>query len=482
MDAGIRRGVLVQVTGGKAMKPSRQARELVDEFLRGRLDRRELLWRAAALGATASVLTAVGRSGLRSAAAQEAAQPGGNEPQGPQVERLVFWTRASPDDPSSDEAPSLYTQLQAVATAYQEKIGTTVELVTVPNDDFRSRMSLAAPGGEGPDVFGPVAHDWIGEFAIQQIALAIPETAIDGRDDFNPVGLDLSTVDGTLYGLPIFLESVALIYNTDMVPTPPATWEELVATATSLTEGDVYGFGFPLLEQYHEGGFFHGFGGYIFGGEAGALNIEDIGLNNAGSVEAAKFLRDMYHLQQPPLPEVAIDRANMHAAQEGMQESGLIAMTINGPWREGGLRRGGINFAVAKLPTLPTGEPMRPFAGVQSVLANAYGEQQDAALDFLRFATGTDSQVLLYRADPKVVARTSALQSPTVAESPTIAAWAEQLNDAVPMPNIPAMGRVWTPWGAAMDAIIPPNASDEEVQALLDGAVEQIREAIEEFQ
>jgi arabinogalactan oligomer / maltooligosaccharide transport system substrate-binding protein len=465
------------------MMPNRRSTALVDEFLRGRIDRRELLTRAAALGATLPVLAAVARHGGFSTAAQGTPQAGGgNEPQGPQVENLVLWTRASPDDPTSEAAPSLYTQLQAVATAYQEKIGTTVELVTVPNDDFRSRMSLAAPGGEGPDVFGPVAHDWIGEFAVQQIALAIPETAIDGREDFIPVGLDLSTVDGTLYGLPVFLESVALIYNTDLIPTPPATWDELVAAATSVTQGDVYGLGFPLLEQYHEGGFFHGFGGYIFGYAEGTFNIEDIGLNNAGSFEAAKFLRDMFHQQQPPLPEVAIDRSNMHAAIDAMQEAGQIGMMINGPWREGSLRRAGINYAVAKLPTLPNGQPMKPFAGVQAMMANAYGEQQDAALDFLRFATGTDSQVLLYRADPKPVARQSALANPAVADSPTIAAWTEQLADTVPMPNIPAMGRVWTPWGAAMDAIIPPNASDEEVQGLLDGAVEQIREAIEEFQ
>ncbi|MES4785057.1 MAG: maltose ABC transporter substrate-binding protein, partial [Nitrospiraceae bacterium] len=85
-------------------------------------------------------------------------------------------------------------------------------------------------------------------------------------------------------------ESVALIHNKDLVPTPPTTWDELVSIATELTTGDVYGFAFPLLEQYHEGAFFMGFGSYIFRYENGTFDTEDIGLNNEGGVTAAKFL------------------------------------------------------------------------------------------------------------------------------------------------------------------------------------------------
>jgi len=48
------------------------------------------------------------------------------------------------------------------------------------------------------------------------------------------------------------------------------------------------------------------------------------------------------------------------------------------------------------------------------------------------------------------------------------------------MPNIPEMSSVWVPWGDAMDGIIPQNAPDDQVQTLLDNAVEQIKSAIEE--
>jgi len=455
--------------------PDRRSATTLDGILRNRASRRAVLQRAAALGVGASALAAFGGRATPARAAQAA--PGGNEAKGPKVDKLTFWTRANPNDPGD---PNVYTQLEAVAAAYKEQIGTTVELINVPNDDFRNRMSIAAPGGEGPDAFGPIAHDWLGEFAVQQIALAVPDASVPTPEDFLPVSFDLTRVDGTLYAMPLFLESVALILNTDLVQEAPTTWEQLVATATELTdEGDErYGFTFPLLEQYHEGGFFHGFDSYIFAYENNVFNTEDIGLNNAGGVEAAKFLRDMYHQSKPPMPDAAIDRAAQHSFQDGLQEAGQVAMNINGPWRELNLTAAGVPYTVAKLPTLPNGQPMKPFVGVQAMVASAYSEQQEAALDFIAFATGTNSAEMLFRSEPKPPARLSAQETETVKANPNTAVWAAQAADGVPMPNIAAMSSVWKPWGAAMDAIVAGNAPDDQIQGLLDDAVAQIREAI----
>lgn len=437
-------------------------------------------------GGTTAPTTAPAAGGEPAAEAPAAAAPvvpegmaANCEVSGPKVDNLVFWTRALEGEGA---AGAEFASLRAVADAYTAAIGTPVEIVSVPDADFKAKMSIAAPAGEGPDVFGPIAHDWVGEFAIQEIALEIPADVIKEQDDIIASSLDAARLDGKLYGLPLFVESVALIYNKALVPEPPTTWDELVATATELTEGDVYGFGFPILEQYHEGPFFMGFGGYVFKYENGAFDTSDIGLNNEGSVEAAKFLRDLYHNAAPPLPEVAIDRANQHAVQEGMMEAGQIAMTINGPWREGGLTAAGIDYGIAKLPTLPNGEPMRPFLGVQVFAANAFSENKEAALDFISFATCTDSAVTLYGGNPKVPVRSSAVASEEVSANPNIAIWNEQAADGIPMPNIPAMSNVWKPWGDAMDAIIPTNAPDDQVQTLLDNAVTQIQTAIQQTQ
>lgn len=453
-----------------------QSSELIDAYIRGHIDRRRFLRRAAALGLTASALAGLSARGVGSALAQD----GGfaNTANGPKADKLTLWTRATPDHPTSTE----FQRITNIANAYTEQTGTPIEIATVPDADFKNRLAIAGPGGEGPDVYGPVAHDWIGEFAIQGIAAEIPDSVIQGKDDFTPVSLEGATVEGKLSALPVLVESVALIYNKAMVPNPPATWEELVAIATPLTQNGVYGFGFPILEQYHSAGFFYGFGGYVFKYENGAFDVQDVGLNNEGSVTAAKFLRDAYHQQQPPMPPVAIDRTNMHVQQEGMMEAGQLAMTINGPWRGEALKAAGIDYGVAMLPTLPGGVEMKPFLGIQCWAASSYSKNLDAALDFVSFATGTNSALELYRGRLTAPVRQSVLASPEVQADPYIPTWAAQAAAGTPMPNIPAMTQVWQPWGDAMDAIIPNNVSDDEVKSLLDNAAAQIADAIKEFE
>ncbi len=458
------------------MEP-KKSNDAIDAAIRSRSSRRDVLRRAAALGVAAPALGAIGatrRPGLTRA--QDA--PGAYTPQGPKVDRLVMWTRSTPDAPDNTE----FANLTAVAQAYTAAVGTPVEIVTVPDADFKAKMGISAPGGGGPDLFGPIAHDWLGEFAIQNITLEIPKDRIPAVDDVNTLGIQACSVDGVLTAMPLFIESVAFIYNKDLVPTPPTTWEELVTMATELTTGDVYGFGFPLLDQYYESSFLYGMGGYVFQYENGDNNIEDIGLNNPAAVETYKFLRDIYHQQQPPMPEAAIDRVNMHKVQEGMMEQRQLAMTISGPWREAPLTKAGINYGVSVLPTLPNGQPMRPFVGVQAFAVNAYNENSEAALDFVLYATSTPSVLELYKGFVKTPVRTTALQDPSVMANPNIATWNQQAAAGVPMPNIAAMTNVWTPWQDAVDAIIPNNAPDDQIQPALDGAVEAIQAAIEESQ
>lgn len=451
---------------------------LPDSLLFRNESRRDLLRQAGVAGAAVLAAGAVARSATAQDATPAAvAAPGGNTPAGPAVDQLVFWTRASPDDVGS---PNLYTQLRARADAYTAAVGTVIDIQTVPNDDFRPRMSAAAPGGEGPDMFGPVAHDWIGEFAIQEIALPIPAGAIEGPEDFQTVATQLTMVNGMQYAVPVQLESVALIYNTALVPTPPATWDELVQVANGLNDGTTYGFGFPLLECYYEGAIFQGFGSYVFAYQDGNFNTADIGLNNAGALEASKFLRDMFWLDMPDMPDAAIDRANMAPVQEGMMEAGQLGMTISGPWRETPLTAAGIPYAVSVLPTLPNGQPMKPFVGCQAMLVNAYGEQQAAALDFVNFLSGTDSAVTIFQADRKVPARNSALSDPTVAANPWVTTWAQQASVGLPMPNIAQMANVWEPWAGIMDAIIVPNTPDDQIQGFLDQLVATVTENVQE--
>jgi arabinogalactan oligomer / maltooligosaccharide transport system substrate-binding protein len=460
------------------MSHEKDLRSIFSQVAAGTLTRRDALRKAAVLGAAASA------AGAFSASAQDAtpdASPATDvassyEPQGPQVDRLVLWTRSSPDS-----SPNEYNALVASTGRYTELVGTPVELVTVPDADFRTRLSLAAPEGDGPDAFGPVAHDWIGEVALQGIAMPWSEDEIHGFDDIAESVVSSVMYEGEIYGYPVFSESLALFYNRDIIDEPPTTWEDLVEKANAATEGDQYGFAFQVVEQYYQGAFFHAFGSYIFRETDGALDYNDIGLNNEGGVEAAKFLRDMFNNQEPPMPEDIIDQANAGSFLDGFEESGLLGMRINGPWREPALRDAGIDFGVAPLPTAPNGEPLQPFSGIQVFEVNAYGEQTEAAKDLVNFLGSNEGVSLMIEGFNKPPVR-GELRDFATELNPNLGIYMEQVENAVPMPNIPQMAQVWGPWGDAMVGIIVNNVSDEDVQALLDTAVEQIRANIEQNQ
>ena len=392
-------------------------------------------------------------------------------PAGPVVDRLIWWTRVAEGDPYWDH-------IQTIAQSYAENGGSPIEVVTVIDEEFRNKVSLAAPAGEGPDIMGPVAHDWVGEFALQQIALEVPEANFT-EDVFLEAALNGVTIDGKRYGMPLFVESVALIRNPDVMPTEAQTWEELITQATEQTEGDNVGFIFPALEQYHTYGIIRGFGGYIFKYENGQYDTSDIGLNNEGAVEGFKFLRDLVH-NQPFFPD--IERASMHDVSNGKMEAGQGGATIQGPWALAGLQKAGIPYDVDVLPTLPNGEPTKPFAGVQVYVASAYSKNQEAALDLLKFVTCSDSVIEMYKGEPKTPARQDVLGEEPIASDQFQEVWRAQAEVAEPLPNIPQMANVWKAWGDAIDAAVLNNAPDEEIQGILDTAVEQIEAEISRAQ
>src|SRR5215204_289762 len=72
----------------------------------------------------------------------------------------------------------------------------------------------------------------------------------DGLEDFVPLLLKLSTIDGSLYGLPRNIDVRLLHYRTDIIASPPATWDELFEVAKKYNSPPgCYGFLFPGKES-----------------------------------------------------------------------------------------------------------------------------------------------------------------------------------------------------------------------------------------
>jgi multiple sugar transport system substrate-binding protein len=115
---------------------------------------------------------------------------------------------------------------------------------------------------------------------------------------FSPLTLELACINGSLYGVPRMLDVKLLLYRTDLLSKPPASWEELLEEAVRLRSRETYGFVFPGKESGLFGHFFE------LHAMAGGRMFEDEGpprphLNDEAGRWALGLLKDLYEKAAP---------------------------------------------------------------------------------------------------------------------------------------------------------------------------------------
>jgi maltose/maltodextrin transport system substrate-binding protein/arabinogalactan oligomer/maltooligosaccharide transport system substrate-binding protein len=377
------------------------------------------------------------------------AEPVVEEPTAEPVVEPVGTLRIWADD---TRAPILQDLADEVLAAYQLEL--VVELKSALRDDFQT----AAPVGEGPDILFGVAHDQAGTLVSN--GLLAPVDLGEKEADFAPVALDACTFDGVLYCLPYATENLAFFYNTELVATPPATWDEVVTVGEALmAEGKATYIMAVTGTTYDMYPLYTAFGGYIFGkDDQGNWNPQDLGVDSEGMKAAAQWLKD--NLDKGNLP-TDWDWANNHA----LFETGEVPFIMAGPWALSRIRESGIPYAVTNFPAGPAGEGA-PFAGTQGVFINAQSENVLLAQAFLtEFVATEDVMVKLYEAGQRPSAFLPVLE--TLADA-DLQAMGKAGANAVMMPAIPAMGSVWGNWDSAI--VLIRNGEQDVETALTEGA------------
>lgn len=353
--------------------------------------------------------------------------------------------------------------IQEVGEKFREEAGIEVNVQLVSFDDIRSRLTTAAPQGEGPDLFLG-AHDWQGELVVSGILA--PVDLGDTRDQFLDLAIAAFTFDGELYGMPYATENVALIRNTDLVPEAPATWSEVATLAAELAGEDKQAYILQEDDAYHYNPILSAFGGYVFGqDEAGNYDPSDVGLDSDGSLAAAEWVEMMVN---EGYLEGGVDWDTAHVAFE----NGDAAMIVTGPWALDRIKQSGISYAISPIPGEI--EASSPFLGVQGFMINNFSDNKLLAQEFLtKFIATEEVMQQLYEAQPRTPAFVPTLES---IDDPDVTAFAEAGETAQPMPAIPEMAAVWDSWSNAITLVLQDQSSGSEA---FTNAAEQVRTAIE---
>ena len=214
--------------------------------------------------------------------------------------------------------------------------------------------------------------------------------AADDLRDFLPSSLALATVDGNLLGLPRNIDVRLLHYRTDLMATPPETWDQLLEIARKLNRPpDCYGFALTGRDSGLFGTFFELV-------EMGGAHLFPPGLKpdicNEGGRWALRFLRTLYaeSLVAPESVSWHFDEA--HASFR----DGRSALVCDWPayyrsYLDPATSQVADRFAVAPYPTGPQGVSLT-YGGSHTFGLTRKGAESREALELLRFLTSAQCQ------------------------------------------------------------------------------------------
>lgn len=363
--------------------------------------------------------------------------------------KLLIWVGNFRDDAA----------LQAVVDKFTADLGVEAKVEVV--DPIPEKFQQAAATGDGPDIL-LFAHDRFGDWAAGGLIDPVnPSAAI--KDGILATGWDAVSIGGKIWGYPVGVEAISLIYNKALVPTPPATFEEIpnitVPEGVSKILWD-YNSVYQTMTLMAAGG------GYAFKkGADGNYDPKDTGVNNEGSIAGVSFVKKL--IDDGVMP-TGVD----YGVMDGAMQKGQVAMVLNGPWSWGAYKDAGIDIGVAPMPTL-NGQPGRPFVGVFAFAINAASPNKDLAVELLENYILEDENLVSWNA---ATGHLGGLADLSAAEEqkadPNVAATLANAAVGVPMPSNPEMGAFWTAMGAAL-----PNVTNgtQDVKTALDEAAARIR-------
>lgn len=332
--------------------------------------------------------------------------------------------------------------------------------------DLETSLKAAIPAGQGPDLF-MWAHDWIGKFAEAGLLEPIDEYITpEILNKFSPMAQNAIEYGGHYYAMPYAAETVALIYNKDMVPNPPKTFDEMKAIMEKYyneAEG-TYGLATPM-DPYFLSGWVHAFGGYYFDDKT-----KTPGLDKPETLQGFKFFFEQI------FPYVA--KTQDYNAQVSLFHDGKAPMMINGPWSIPDVRNAGINFGIVPLPAIDEQHRPHPYGGVRLIYVAKLNDpsKKDAIWTFLKwFTTNPDVIKTLSLQNGYIPVLTEVLNDPEIQNDPVLYGFGQAVQYAIPMPKSPEMGAVWGPVGTAITDII---AGKKTIEQALQDAQKEILDAL----
>jgi multiple sugar transport system substrate-binding protein len=296
--------------------------------------------------------------------------------------------------------------MQHIKEEFKKKTGADVEFEVYQSAaEEQQKIQTSVVSGQGPDVyeigttFTPTAYA-SGAF----LKLGDEQwSAIGGRERFMPATLAMSGPDeADQIAVPFTSLPFVLVYNTQLfaaagIDGPPTTWDELVADAKKLTQGDTYGLAMDYKDNFSPWKyiwmFSQQYGNPLVDGTTARLDDPTV----ARAYDAFFGFLTKDRIVNPDSvnwssPDAVANFASGKSAMFAMTSASVLPTLAKSPVAS--------SFAFAPMPTVPPGETALPAGGVpaasivsgQNIVVASYSTQQDLALQYVELVTSEAEQ------------------------------------------------------------------------------------------
>jgi multiple sugar transport system substrate-binding protein len=369
---------------------------------------------------------------------------------------------------------------QAASDAYWKKVETDFEAANSGIDlkveaqpwaNREEKVAAAFSGKKGPDVLLMIP-DQIPQYVKSGSLEPVDDVVTPEKDKFLPAAIPGLTVDGKVYGAPIYHTVTTTMYNKTVltkagITSPPETWDEIKAAAPKLKAA-----GFSTLDYSASPEATLNLNFYPLLWQAGGKVFADDGksvtFNQAPGLEALTFLKSLW--DEGAIPKTALTAGNVVADSPFGKGQVAMAMTsvpadvatVTKTWGAGNIEIG----------SPLTGKKQVGYGIPGGLVLNAASENTDAAKKFLSFMIQPAQLDGLSKASGFYSPRSDAKVEST---DPTVAKFHDALQYAFPGEANPSARQIMSMLSTEIQAVL---TGKKQPQQALDDAAKQANDLL----
>jgi len=311
--------------------------------------------------------------------------------------------------------------------------------------DLYAAMEAAKEAGNAPDIVA-LSGDRITQFVGSDL-IAPLDAYIDPiwlEDTYLSTALGALRLSGTLWGLPLDVQTVTFIYNQDIIKDEElsAQTSELLANAREYqaAHDGIWYLVYPAQDDvYFAAPWFYGAGAWY------AREDGSVGLNTPAGEEAAAFFTSLREIMPPDIDYTSAD---------ALFKAGQAAVIVNGFWYLPELEAAGIPYGLQIMPVVSSsGKPARPLVSVEGLMLSPGLRHVDAAVRVMAYLTNAESELQLARKHNIVPANQMAIERAGDEGMTLITHFAHQAELGEPLPTTPYWTAAWVPVKSLLESL-----------------------------